>query len=145
MAAHGKTLETTASPESVWRLWSDVRTWPGWNPDVEAVNIDGPFAAGTTGSMTTKAGGTHAVTLTDVQPGRSFRLETSPAPLSTFTFLCEIRPNGVGSTISQSVSMRGPLGGLFSAMMGKRMAEGFQPILAGLKAAAEPGGGGGAA
>src|ERR1700730_7745908 len=145
MASHGRTLETTASPERVWRLWSDVGTWPTWNPDVEAVSIDGAFAAGTTGKMTTKAGGTHAITLTDVRPGRSFRLETSPAPLSTFAFLCEIRPNGGGSTFSQSVAMSGPLGGPFSAMMGRRIAEGFQPLLAGLKSAAESGGGGGVA
>jgi len=145
MAAHGRTLETSASPERVWQLWSDVGTWPRWNPDVEAVSLDGPFAAGTTGRMTTRAGGTHAITLTEVQPGRAFHLETSPAPLSTFTFACEVRPNGGGSTISQSVSMRGPLGGLWSAMMGKRIAEGFEPILGGLKSAAESGGAGGAA
>jgi uncharacterized protein YndB with AHSA1/START domain len=139
MAAHGRTLETSASPERVWRLWSDVGTWPAWNPDVEAISLDGPFATGATGSMTTRAGGKHAITLTEVQPGRSFRLETSPAPLSTFTFRCEVLANGGGSTISQSVTMRGPLGGLFSAMMGGRIAEGFEPILAGLKTAAESG------
>jgi uncharacterized protein YndB with AHSA1/START domain len=138
-------MGTSASPERVWRLWSDVGSWPAWNPDVEAVTIDGAFATGTTGRMTTKAGGTHAITRADVQPGRSFRLKTSPAPLSTFSFLCEIEPNGGGSTISQSVSMSGPLGGLFSAMMGRRIAEGFQPLLAGLRAAAESGGGGGTA
>jgi uncharacterized protein YndB with AHSA1/START domain len=137
MASHGRTLETSASPERVWRLWSDVRTWPGWNPDVQAVQIDGPFATGATGTMTTKAGGTHAIRLTDVRPGRSFRLETSPAPLSTFVFQCDIRPTGGGSTIGQSVSMRGPLGGVYSAMMGRGIAQGFEPILAGLKSAAE--------
>ncbi len=137
MASHGRTLETSASPERVWRLWSDVRTWPEWNPDVLAVQIGGPFATGAAGTMTTKAGGTHAITLTDVQPGRSFRLETSPAPLSTFVFRCDVRPGASGSTIGQSVSMRGPLGGLFSALMGRGIAEGFEPILAGLKAAAE--------
>jgi hypothetical protein len=139
MAAHGRSLETSASPDRVWRLWSDVSTWPAWNPDVEAVSIDGAFGTGATGKMTTRAGGTHAIKLADVQPGRSFRLETSPAPLSTFAFLCEVQASGGGSTISQSVSMRGPLGGVFSAMMGSRIAEGFEPILAGLKTAAESG------
>jgi hypothetical protein len=137
MASHGRTLETSASPERVWQVWSDVRTWPRWNPDVQAVHIDGPFTTGATGTMTTKAGGTHAITLTDVQPGRSFRLETSPAPLSTFVFQCDVRPTGGGSTIGQRVSMRGPLGGVYSAMMGRGIAQGFEPILAGLKAAVE--------
>lgn len=140
MAAHGRTLEANASPDRVWQIWSDVSTWPGWNPDVLSVSIDGPFAGGTTGSMTTRAGGTHAITLGSVQPGRSFRLETSPIPLGRFVFECEVRPSGSGSsTISQSVTIGGPLGSLYSAMMGRRIAEGFEPILGGLKAAAESG------
>src|SRR5215471_8222643 len=45
-------IETTASPASVWRLWSDVATWPEWNADIERIEISGPFAAGGTISMT---------------------------------------------------------------------------------------------
>jgi uncharacterized protein YndB with AHSA1/START domain len=138
MASHGRTLETGASPERVWRLWSDVSTWPSWNPDVLSVAIEGPFVSGAHGSMTTKAGGTHAITLRDVDPGRSFELETSPIPLGRFHFACQVQPTGAGaSTISQSITIRGPLGPLYSAMMGPRIAEGFEPILGGLKAAAE--------
>jgi Polyketide cyclase / dehydrase and lipid transport len=138
MASHGRTLETGAAPERVWRLWSDVSTWPDWNPDVLAVALDGPFATGARGTMTTKAGGTHAIVLHDVEPGRSFELETSPIPLGRFHFACQVLPAGAGaSTISQSITIRGPLGPLYSAMMGPRIAQGLEPILGGLKAAAE--------
>jgi uncharacterized protein YndB with AHSA1/START domain len=41
-------VETTASPEAVWRLWADVAGWPTWNRDIETIEIDGPFAAGST-------------------------------------------------------------------------------------------------
>ena len=138
MAAHGRTLDANASPERVWRIWSDVGTWPEWNPDVLSVAIEGPFVAGARGKMTTKAGGTHDITLQAVQPGRSFQLETSPIPLGRFHFECEVLPAGEGaSTISQRITIRGPLGPLYSAMMGPRIAQGFEPILGGLKAAAE--------
>ena len=138
MAAHGRTLEANASPDRVWRIWSDVSTWPEWNPDVLSVAIEGPFASGTRGKMTTRAGGTHEITLQAVEPGRSFQLETSPIPLGRFHFDCEVRPVGEGSsTISQRITIRGPLGALYSAMMGPRIAKGFEPILVGLKAAAE--------
>lgn len=140
MAAHGMNMEANASAERVWRIWSDVGTWPSWNPDVLSIQIEGPFASGTRGEMTTKAGGKHAITLQQVQPGRSFNLETSPIPLGRFTFQCEVRPAGSGaSTISQSISIGGPLGPLYSAMMGRRIADSFGPILGGLKAAAESG------
>ncbi len=140
MTAHGRTIEVQASPERVWRIWSGVSTWPDWNPDVLAIGIDGPFASGTTGRMTTRAGGTHTIALRDVEPGRSFRLETSPVPLGRFAFRCEVRPAGPGtSTIGQSITIGGPLGGLYSAMMGERIAAGFEPLLSGLRTAAESG------
>jgi hypothetical protein len=45
-------IETTASPEAIRRLWSDVATWPEWNTDINRIEISGPFAAGSTISMT---------------------------------------------------------------------------------------------
>jgi len=45
-------IETTATPEAVWRLWSDVPRWPEWNGDLEQAELSGPFAAGSTVTMT---------------------------------------------------------------------------------------------
>src|SRR6266536_1010360 len=44
--------ETTAAPEAVWRVWSDVARWPEWNADLERAELSGPFAAGSTITMT---------------------------------------------------------------------------------------------
>jgi hypothetical protein len=35
-------VETTASPESIWRLWSEVATWGDWNADIERIEITAP-------------------------------------------------------------------------------------------------------
>jgi Polyketide cyclase / dehydrase and lipid transport len=45
-------LETTAQPEEVWRLWEDVPGWPRWNSDIERIELVGPFAAGSRIVMT---------------------------------------------------------------------------------------------
>jgi uncharacterized protein YndB with AHSA1/START domain len=45
-------IETTAAPEAVWRLWADVARWPEWNGDIDRIEISGPFEAGSTISMT---------------------------------------------------------------------------------------------
>src|SRR5947209_4030936 len=114
MSTDKRTMETKASPEILWRIWSDTSTWGEWNPNVTSMSLDGPFASGTTGTMKTQKD-TRSVTITDVQPGRSFDLETSPVPLTVFTFHCEIVPNESGtSTISQGVTMRGALAPIFS-------------------------------
>jgi uncharacterized protein YndB with AHSA1/START domain len=46
MWATEHSVETTAAPEEVWRLWSDVPRWPEWNGDIERIELAGPFAAG---------------------------------------------------------------------------------------------------
>jgi hypothetical protein len=45
-------VETSASPEAIWRLWSDVAGWPDWNDDIERIEISGAFAVGSIISMT---------------------------------------------------------------------------------------------
>jgi uncharacterized protein YndB with AHSA1/START domain len=47
-------IETTATPEAVWRRWADVATWPEWNADIESVSLSGPFAVGGLIAMTPK-------------------------------------------------------------------------------------------
>ncbi len=137
MSADKRSLETKAAPETVWRVWSDTSTWGEWNPDVISVRLHGPFASGTTGTMTNK-GATHSIQLADVEPGRSFRLVTTPIPLTQFSFHCEIAPSGSGaSTISQSLTMSGPLAPIFSRLMGSRIADTFPALLRGLAAKAE--------
>lgn len=41
-----QSIETTASPEAIWRLWSGVSRWPEWIGDLERAELSGPFAAG---------------------------------------------------------------------------------------------------
>jgi polyketide cyclase/dehydrase/lipid transport protein len=52
MWTNEQSIETTASPAAIWRLWSNVSGWPEWNADIERIEISGPFAAGSTISMT---------------------------------------------------------------------------------------------
>ena len=137
MAGQERSVETTASPQAVWKVWSDTPTWQEWNPDVQSMALNGPFATGTTGVMKTKQG-TRQVVLTDVAPGRSFRLETSVIPLTRFIFDCKVAAGPSGkTTVSQSVTVGGPLGGIVGGMMSKQIADTFPPLLQGLARKAE--------
>ena len=49
--AYTHTVETDASPAVIWALYEDVKTWPSWDAQAELVTRDGPFEAGTTGTM----------------------------------------------------------------------------------------------
>jgi hypothetical protein len=136
MATHERSRTTTAAPARVWSVWSDVSTWPSWNPDVREISLQGPFATGTTGSMNTGAG-THDIRLENVVEGCAFDLVTSPIPATTFRFHCEVTPDGSGSTIKQGLTMSGLLAPIMSPLMGNRIAGSFEGILAGLARAVE--------
>jgi hypothetical protein len=45
-------IETSAAPEAIWQQWSDVERWPEWNRDIERIEMDGPFGAGSRILMT---------------------------------------------------------------------------------------------
>jgi hypothetical protein len=49
--------------------------------------------------MNTRAGQHHKMKLLDVVPGRSFALETSVVPLTTFRFNCRIGSVGGKTTV----------------------------------------------
>jgi hypothetical protein len=137
LASNERSVETTASPQAAWKIWSDTNSWPEWNPDVQSMTLNGPFAAGTTGTMKTKQG-TRAIQLTEVVPGTSFRLETTVIPLTRFAFACKVSAGPAGkTTLSQAIRVGGPLGGLVGGMMGKQIADTFPALLQGLARKAE--------
>ena len=137
MANNERSVETSASPATVWSIWSNTATWQEWNPDVQSMTLNGPFATGTSGTMQTKQG-TRQVQLTQVVPGQSFRLETTVIPLTRFAFECQVAAGAAGkTTISQAIHVGGPLGGLVGGMMGRQIADTFPALLQGLARKAE--------
>jgi hypothetical protein len=56
MWAAEHSVETTALPEDVWRVWADVPRWPEWNADLANAELEGDFAVGGTIRMTSADG-----------------------------------------------------------------------------------------
>jgi len=133
---YGTSVETSAAADRVWSIWSDMSTWGDWNPNVSTMEWNGGFASGTTGVMNTRAGQHHQMKLLDVVPGRSFALETSVIPGTTFRFNCRIEPEGGKTRISQHVQVKGPLGFL-GFMFGPQVSAEFGTLLGNLAKKAE--------
>ncbi|HVC78500.1 MAG TPA: SRPBCC family protein [Candidatus Micrarchaeaceae archaeon] len=136
---YGTSVETTASAEAVWRIWSDMSTWRDWNPNVSSMDWQGGFTSGTTGVMNTRAGQHHKMQLLDVQPGRSFALETSVVPGTRFRFNCRVEPGPAKTKLSQMVEVQGPLGPVVGGMMGPQVSKEFGTLLENLAKRAEAG------
>jgi len=134
---YGTSVETTASPDKVWSVWSDMSTWGEWNPNVSTIDWQAGFASGTTGVMNTKAGQHHKMELVDVQPGRGFALLTSVVPGTRFRFNCRVEPAGAKTKVSQTVEVGGPLGPILGGMLGPQVSKEFGTLLSNLARKAE--------
>jgi len=133
MAFREASLETTAPPATVWRVWSDVNRWPEWNPDMNESRLDGPLKLGATGMINTKSGGKHDVVVTHFQDGRSFELESTALPGTKMAIRATIAPSGAGTRISQGFEPRGLLAPLLGPMMSGQILKTFNAVLDGLK------------
>ncbi len=128
---------TSASAETVWRVWSDSTTWPQWNLDVRKFELNGFFDNGVKGTMTTSAG-TQRVALIDVVQEETFTLVARQTPLITCYYRCTIRPWADGQTkISESINVRGLLSAVTGTKVRERIAQGLAPTLKALAAKAE--------
>ncbi len=130
---------SSARPAAFFARWADMATWPEWNTDTEWVRLDGPFAEGSTGQLKPRGGPKVRFVIERLVPGREF-CDTSKLPGARLRFrhLVTGIPGG-GCDIEVTVSMSGPLGRLWTAVLGKGLAASVQPDLDRLVAAAEHG------
>ena len=98
---------TSAEPQALWALWSDVAAWPQWDVDLEAVTLEGDFAVGTHGSLQPKGMDPFPFTITRAEPGRGYTDET-PLPGAVLRFEQDLLEGEEGRVIRQRVTMEGP-------------------------------------
>lgn len=134
---YGTSVESSASPERVWRIWSDMSTWGEWNPNVSTMEWQGGFVSGSSGIMNTRAGQHHKMQLVDVDPGKSFALVTAVVPGTRFRFNCRIEPANGKTKVSQTVEVGGLLGPIMGGMLGPQVSKEFGTLLQNLARKAE--------
>ena len=133
------TEHTSASPESIWALWSDVTSWPVWDDGAEHVHLEGPFVAGTKGTLKPAGGPKVRFELTDVRPVQGFA-DVTRLPLSRMRFEHSVVRDGDRTRVTHRVTMSGLTTPLFSRIIGRGIAKGMPETvktLAGLAAERE--------
>ncbi|MFC9788299.1 SRPBCC family protein [Rhodococcus sp. NPDC127528] len=102
-------VETAATPESIWGLWADVENWGTWNADIAHIEIRGDFTDGTEIVMTPAGAEPVHLHLADVAKNRAFvdeaeieglvlrtthRVETAADGVTRVTYRMEITGAG---------------------------------------------------
>jgi uncharacterized protein YndB with AHSA1/START domain len=125
-------VETTASPEALWRHWSDLRSWPQWNKGIETIETDGPFAVGTTFTMTSPDEDTVRMRLVEIVPGELFTDEMDAGDFVVRT-VHRLEPvTDVRTRIVYRTEITGPAAGQVGPELGPAITADFPEVLAAL-------------
>jgi Polyketide cyclase / dehydrase and lipid transport len=101
------THPTTARPDAIWNLWSDVASWPEWDVDLEVVTLEGDFVAGARGTLKPKGMDVFPFVVTRAEPDRGYSDET-PLDGAVLRFDHDLVPTEAGTLIRQRVAVEGP-------------------------------------
>lgn len=130
------TLETKASAAAIWQIWQDVSNWNSWDHGLEFSQIDGPFEAGTTGTLKPKGGPLVRTKLTKVIPMSCF-VDEAKLPLAKILvshFLTEVEGKWF---VTHQIEMKGPLAFFFAFVIGRQMKKNLPDEMRGMVKKAE--------
>jgi Polyketide cyclase / dehydrase and lipid transport len=122
-------IKTQASPAAIFRLWSQVSSWPRWDDEVVESHLDGPFVKGTTGWLKPKGGPKVRFELLSVEPNVMFH-DRASLPFAKLDFVHEIQRDGAFTVVTHRIEMTGPLAFLFSRILGGQMKKGLPLAMA---------------
>lgn len=114
------TVETTASPEAIWHIWQDVSNWNTWDHGIEFSTINGPFKAGTTGTIKPKGGPLVHTTLTLVEPMKMF-VDEAKLPLTRIIVSHSLTESEGKTYVTHHIEMVGLLSFVFAFLIGRNM------------------------
>ena len=131
-----QSINIASSPENIFAIYKDVDSWAQWDPDIEAVGMDGDFVAGTTGWLKPVGAPKTATKLTSVNEPTAFTVEAK-LPLCTMRFEHNLKVMGDKTQATHRVVFSGPMAPVFSRLIGGKIRKGINGTMQGLKNFAE--------
>ena len=100
------TANSSARPETIWSLWSNVAEWNVWDESLVSSTLNTDFIVGNEGMLTPKGSPqSFGFRLTEVTPLKSFSDITElPGAILTFDHFLEVTPAGTRITHRASIS-----------------------------------------
>lgn len=129
-------INVEAPPETIFRIYEDVKNWHTWDPDTKQATLDGPFQVGSRGRLVPTKGNSVPMVLTQAVPGRSFTVE-SKIPLFRMVFEHELEPEQRSTRVIHRVTFTGLLSLVLGPILSKQLNAGLPVTLSRLKALAE--------
>lgn len=128
-------VTTTAPPESVWALWTDVSTWKTWDKGLKDAELSEPMRRGSKGKIISLSGQPASFTVTRFDPKRSHTFVTD-LPSAKLTVRRTI--TGTSPTrFRHEVSFSGAMAVTFAKQLGPGFRKALPPTMRAIAALAE--------
>jgi uncharacterized protein YndB with AHSA1/START domain len=114
------TIETNASKERIWELWSDVENWRQWDGDVKQSKLNGKFETGTRGIIKPTNGPKSNFVIQSATFPTEFTIRLS-LPLGKMDFTHQLTENNGKLFLTHGLEIRGITTFLFSRIFGKKI------------------------
>ena len=113
-------VEVPVDPAAAFAVWTDVASWPSWDPHEVDARLNGDFAPGTTGWAKPKGAPAGDFTLREVVVDERW-VSVSPLPGGALTFTHSVEQTASGSKLSMVGEVRGPMTPLLRVFWAKGM------------------------
>jgi hypothetical protein len=131
MWTYEHSVDAPVRPELIWDVYRDVSTWPNWNPAVERVDLDGPFATGTTGRLTPTGQSALPFRIVWAAANEGYTSETEIADTVTLRLENTLAPHADGGVrITHRATFTGPAAPYFARDFGPTITTNTPSVMA---------------
>lgn len=130
------TLETSAPPEVIWNIWTDVSSWQIWDTELEEASLNGNFAKGTKGKLVPKKGRKAKFKIIAFEQGKSYTFKTN-LPLGGLYVKRTLEIRNGKTYFTHEVWFKGLTKGIFAKALGKEFRRVLPSVMENIKIIAE--------
>ena len=134
MMKFSHTIETTASREKIWNIWTTPSTWRKWDYELEYVKLD-KFKVGAVGKM--KSRRAKEFTFILEKAGKYDMTIAVKLPLATLHINRRVLPKKDGCRFMHETSFEGPMGAAYGIIFGRRFRRELPLVMKRVKKLAE--------
>ncbi|MEM9364240.1 MAG: SRPBCC family protein [Bacteroidota bacterium] len=130
------TVETSASPEKIWTIWTDVPNWKKWDSGLKDATLDGPFELNAKGKIISLEGRTSRFKVTECVSGKSYTFK-SKLPFGALYVKRYLEVKQGVTFFTHEVWFTGLTGGIFAKRFGPEFRSVLPKVMENIKKIAE--------
>ncbi len=129
-------METSATPEKIWAIWTDVSNWKTWDTGLKDASLEDEFKFGAKGKILSLEGRTSKFKVVSINEGKSYTYKTK-LPLGSLYVKRYLNTENGKTIFTHEVWFKGLTSGIFAKAFGADFREMLPTVLSNVKNLAE--------